>query len=80
MVKKSQLSFWYHAVQGVQTLPWLLNQVEDVEADSVGIEMNRGHYSSEYLLACLKRKLPFNLGTSLNLKFVYTALELINAD
>lgn len=52
----------------------------DVEADSVGIVMNRGHYSRENVLACLKRKLPFILATNLNLRSDTTALDQTKAD
>lgn len=82
--EKSRLPFCYRAVPGnisdVQTLPWLLNQLEDIEADSVGIVMDRGHYSKENVLACLKRNQPFILGTKLNLKYVSAAFDQIKAE
>lgn len=84
MAKKAVYLFCYRAVPGnisdVQTLPWLLNQLEDIEADSVGIVMDRGHYSKENVQACLKRNQPFILGTKLNLKYVSAAFDQIKAD
>lgn len=77
--EKSRLPFAYRELPGnisdVMTIDWLLNQLEDIQADQVGLVMDRGHYSLENIEALLNDTRRFVVGVSTHRVFVKEAIR-----
>ena len=77
--EKTHLPFCYRELTGnlpdLKTIPWLLNQLEDMNIPHSQLVMDRGHYSKENIIELLKSGHSFIMGAKQSVQYIQERIK-----